>query len=211
MPCAIIGNMKGQKGDPGRDADPVVGIQSITQTGTNGKHHYYRITLTDNTYFDFTVTDGEDGIVDVTTDTPSQILTKIKNVDGSGSGLDSDLLDGYDSSYFAKAEDVEIIAEVENQSPGHSKFRLYKWGPVVSFHITGWDAMAFTGVRDEYVRISSVNIPDGFKPPKTVFIDDVFEDQHIVVGDDGFTHVLISSNVPSGSTFNGQVSWITLE
>lgn len=33
--------------------------------------------------------------------TPAQILTAIKTVDGSGSGLDADLLDGHDTAYFA--------------------------------------------------------------------------------------------------------------
>lgn len=35
--------------------------------------------------------------------TASDVLTKIKTVDGSGSGLDADLLDGYDSAYFQAA------------------------------------------------------------------------------------------------------------
>lgn len=35
--------------------------------------------------------------------TASDVLTKIKTVDGTGSGLDADLLDGNDSSYFATA------------------------------------------------------------------------------------------------------------
>lgn len=34
--------------------------------------------------------------------TPSDVLSKLLNVDGSGSGLDSDLLDGYDSTAFAR-------------------------------------------------------------------------------------------------------------
>jgi hypothetical protein len=36
----------------------------------------------------------------------SDVLTKIKNVDGSGSGLDADLLDGHDTSYFATASSL---------------------------------------------------------------------------------------------------------
>ena len=32
--------------------------------------------------------------------TPSDILTKIKTVDGTGSGLDADLLDGYQAAHF---------------------------------------------------------------------------------------------------------------
>ena len=42
---------------------------------------------------------GEDG----TAITAAQILTKLKTVDGSGSGIDADKLDGHDISYFATA------------------------------------------------------------------------------------------------------------
>jgi hypothetical protein len=38
--------------------------------------------------------------------TASDVLTKIKTVDGSGSGLDADLLDGQNSSYFATASSL---------------------------------------------------------------------------------------------------------
>lgn len=40
--------------------------------------------------------------------TPSQLLTKIKTVDGSGSGLDADTLDGKDSSYFSPLNEINI-------------------------------------------------------------------------------------------------------
>lgn len=38
-------------------------------------------------------------------ETPSDILIKLMTVDGSGSGLDADLLDGYDALYFQPAGD----------------------------------------------------------------------------------------------------------
>jgi len=54
----------------------------------------------------------------------SDILAKILNVDGSGSGLDADLLDGHDSTYFApqsdtytKAETDQKIADLVNSAP----------------------------------------------------------------------------------------------
>ncbi|MHC1623612.1 MAG: right-handed parallel beta-helix repeat-containing protein [Candidatus Methanospirareceae archaeon] len=37
---------------------------------------------------------------------PSDLLEKLKTVDGSGSGLDADNLDGQDSTYYAKASDL---------------------------------------------------------------------------------------------------------
>ena len=39
-------------------------------------------------------------------DTAAQVLTKVKTVDGSGSGLDADLLDGQHGSYYAPASHV---------------------------------------------------------------------------------------------------------
>jgi hypothetical protein len=36
--------------------------------------------------------------------TAADVLAKLLTVDGAGSGLDADLLDGHDSSYFARAE-----------------------------------------------------------------------------------------------------------
>lgn len=37
---------------------------------------------------------------------PNDILTKLKTVDGSGSGLDSDLLDGQDGTYYRNASNI---------------------------------------------------------------------------------------------------------
>lgn len=55
----------------------------------------------DSTDFVF-VTDYED----------SDVLTKVKNVDGTGSGLDADLLDGSDSTAFAAASHVHSGADI---------------------------------------------------------------------------------------------------
>jgi len=44
--------------------------------------------------------------LDTASYTASDVLTKIKTVDGSGSGLDADTLDGNDSAYFGTAADV---------------------------------------------------------------------------------------------------------
>lgn len=49
------------------------------------------------------------GKVDTTSYTANDVLTKIKTVDGSGSGLDADLLDGLDSSDFVKIATSQTI------------------------------------------------------------------------------------------------------
>lgn len=54
--------------------------------------------------------DALDGKADDADVTASAILTKIKTVDGAGSGLDADLLDGQSSAYYATAASVTAEA-----------------------------------------------------------------------------------------------------
>jgi hypothetical protein len=42
------------------------------------------------------------------------VLEKLKTVDGSGSGLDADLLDGKDSTAFATADHKHEMSDIEN-------------------------------------------------------------------------------------------------
>ena len=44
-----------------------------------------------------------------TDQTASVLLTKLKTVDGSGSGLDADLLDGEEGTYYAKQSDIDNL------------------------------------------------------------------------------------------------------
>ncbi|WP_304340475.1 hypothetical protein [Metaclostridioides mangenotii] len=44
----------------------------------------------------------------------NDILNKIKTVDGTGSGLDADLLDGKDSTAFATAEHTHEMKDINN-------------------------------------------------------------------------------------------------
>lgn len=63
----------------------------------------------------------------------STILNKLKNVDGSGSGLDADTLDGHDSSYFATAthsHTINNLSDVTISSPSSGQVLTYdgsKW------------------------------------------------------------------------------------
>lgn len=65
--------------------------------------------------------------LDSATYTANDVLTKIKTVDGSGSGLDADLLDGLNSDAFVQVTSLDIIAgNVEGAIPtldanGHIK------------------------------------------------------------------------------------------
>lgn len=96
----------GPQGPAGADgADGQDGANGITpHIGTNG--HWY-IGETDTGVSaqgpaGADGADGEDGAAG-TEITAAQILSKLIGVDGSGSGLDADKLDGYDSSAFATA------------------------------------------------------------------------------------------------------------
>ena len=62
--------------------------------------------------------------------TASDILTKIKTVDGSGSGLDADTLDGNDSSAFA-------LKNTSNIYSGEQKFQNLTYCPTVQDNATG--------------------------------------------------------------------------
>jgi hypothetical protein len=62
-----------------------------------------------------------DGSEDVTITTQAltnqQVLDLVKEVDGTGSGLDADLLDGNDSTYFASKEYVDNVAQGLKAAP----------------------------------------------------------------------------------------------
>ena len=54
--------LKGEQGIQGVQGEAGVGIESIELTETSGREKTYTITFTDETTFDFIVTDGEQGI-----------------------------------------------------------------------------------------------------------------------------------------------------
>ena len=181
MPCLPIGIIKGKDGADGADGTDGVGIQSISLASTNGLYKTYRINLTNNTHYDFIIKDGEDGIVDLTTDTPSQILAKIKNVDGPGSGLDADLLDGHDSSYFAKKEDIENVSKHKL----HSTMHLMKRNGIVAFDVIGWGGGVTMGFPNEWCTIfeAYTHVPVEFFPAEPlvggfIYFDGLF-DSHL--------------------------------
>lgn len=70
------------------------------------------LTFATTTYVD----NGLAGKLDSTSYTASDVLTKIKTVDGAGSGLDADLLDGLDASDFVRMTTDQTIAGVKTFS-----------------------------------------------------------------------------------------------
>ena len=64
VPAGPIGptGLQGPQGDKG---DAGVGIEKIEKTSTEGLIDTYQITFTDGAFFDFTVTNGKDAVVDL--------------------------------------------------------------------------------------------------------------------------------------------------
>lgn len=190
MPCTAIGIIKGVKGDTGAKGnkgdkgDP--GDQGIQ--GPPGQ-------------------DGKDG----TTDTPTMVLNKIKNVDGSGSGLDADVLDGYDSSYFAKAEDLNTVVTHEL----NSKFMLAKRAGTVQLTIQDWDGEGWLNGRDGWQTIFT--IPDGFHPAYLnsnvthIYCPNLFGFHLRVRVNIGLNAIQVFGDHSDNSHFFGTVTWITDE
>lgn len=56
-----LGIPRGNTGSKGDDGDDGNGIDSVTLLSTSGRVKTYRMTFTDGTHFDFSVTDGQDG------------------------------------------------------------------------------------------------------------------------------------------------------
>lgn len=181
MPCAIIGNIKGVKGDTGEKGDK-------GDKGDRGEQGIQGPA-------------GQNGI-DGTTDTPTQVLSKIKNVDGSNSGLDADLLDGHDSSYFAKADDLPSLIAVEEPYM-HSLFKISKSGNIVVLTVEPWTVNK-PDVGD-YVS-TNLTVPAGYAPSFTVYIANVLpNDVRLRVKTDGSVEFWRTDG--AGKQFCGTGSW----
>ena len=129
---------KGDKGDKGEQGEQgIQGIQGVKgdtgATGADGQDgkSAYQIALDNGfvgTQADWVASlkgakgdkgdkgdKGESGAVI----TASEILTKLKTVDGQNSGLDADMLDGHDTTYFATASQLAGKADANHT---HSQY-----------------------------------------------------------------------------------------
>ena len=102
--------------------------------------------------------DGQDGADgnDGSPDTPQQVLDKLKQVDGTGSALDADTLDGQSSAAFASAEDIFVLDVVRaNATPGNVALtRVYE---SEGFTIDGTCVEANDGTRFGWFTVSHPN------------------------------------------------------
>ena len=86
--------------------------------------------------------------------TASEILTAIKTVDGSGTGLDADLLDGVHASSFLRSDANDTMTgnllvnarlDVGDGTDGNTEIRIYKSNNNVSDHIQFYNATTRVG------------------------------------------------------------------
>lgn len=88
----------------------------------------------------------------------------------------------------------------------HSKFKLYRFGKVVTLHILNWTP---AGQRDQYATLS-LTIPEGYRPPQTIYLDDVVSNgMHIVIFSDGSMQQYVPGNV--SANFFGHATWIVYD
>ena len=89
-------------------------------------------------------------------DTPGQILAKLSTVDGSGSGLDASLLDGFDSTHFlattGKAADANLLDGIN--SSGFARLSASSSGAI------GFPSIAAHDCIDYDVGLGGVNAGD---------------------------------------------------
>lgn len=83
---------KGTKGDTG------TGIRTIELINTVGKDKNYRITFTDNSTFDYTITDGEDAVCDTELDIESKNAVQNKVITSTINTINTTMEEKYDKN-----------------------------------------------------------------------------------------------------------------
>ena len=109
--------------------------------------------------------------------TASEILTLIKTVDGSGSGLDADTLDGVSSGSFLRSDAADTMSanltvnarlDVGNGSGNDTEIRIYKADNNVADHIqfyNGTTRVGEIGVEDtSWLRINQETATNIYTP-----------------------------------------------
>lgn len=103
-------------------------------------------------------------------DSPQQVREKLVQVDGSGSGVDADTLDGQGASGFASAT-VENWTNVtycpaDPSTPGSNWQTYAPWNASVGYYKDPWGVVHLRGTIDGGVDwLSPFVLPDGYQPP----------------------------------------------
>lgn len=103
-----------------------------------------------------------------TNTTASAILTALKTVDGAGSGLDADLLDGQHSDYFARsgfggegewAQIVNNALDIKNENGNYinGRFKIFNSTDMPNLN---WFILEQTVLNDSYVNLKALDVID---------------------------------------------------
>ena len=95
--------------------------------------------------------DGADG-ASGSPDTPQQVLDKLKQVDGSGSGLDADTVDGVNSAALEEVSSVHV--EFNDSQPGDNSFQSTELFSANGVSVTGECAQNLNGGGNTFGRIN---------------------------------------------------------
>lgn len=168
-------------------------IVNVSKISTVDLVDTYRILFSDESFTDYTIVNGEPGVQGPKGDTGAQgpqgeqgpkgdkgdtgdsgqaetaesILDKLKTVDGSGSGLDADLLDGLNSTDFLKTINADNI-QIETYSNG---IRIKK--DDVYVYSACWGNVTLTTTGSNGIASTTVTFPFTFDNIGGVITDTV--------------------------------------
>lgn len=111
--------------------------------------------------------------------TASDVLAKIKTVDGSGSGLDADTIDGYHESSFSQRNDFSFTTNTLVENWAKSNSATQRAGNI--FSVSGWawandatlkltDSISITKMRYSALSIRNGNLNAAWNQQAVMFI-----------------------------------------
>jgi hypothetical protein len=212
----------------GLDADLLDGNDSTyfavasdlsTHTGDVAKH----LTSDQNTWLDaITVSDAEVNQLSGVTSpiqtqinnrllsssyTAADILTKLKTVDGEGSGLDADLFNGIPYTSFALLESATFTGDVNIQSIGNAKLQLDSADGLLKYVRFSTNGYVRWDIASDDVHETGSNVGSNFVIKRyadsTSYLDTPFQIDR-ATGDTTVTNLIVSGDF----TVNGTTSTI---
>lgn len=124
-------------------------------------------------------------------ETASSILTKLLTVDGAGSGLDADLLDGQSSAAFATAAQGTLAASASQ--PGHTHAAADVAAPGSTTQIVYNNAGVLTGATGALIEANQLRLP-------SVTLSAAAADGVVLGGQKIAEQMLVSYRAPTGPT-----------
>jgi len=178
---------------------------SITATVADDSHDHTNATTSADGFMSASDKTKLDGVeTNATADqTASEILTAIKTVDGDGSGLDADLLDGNQASAFAASGHNHTLDSLSNVTiTSNSSGEILKWNGTAWVNNTLAEAGALTG--NQTITLSGDVSGSGTTSISVTVADD--SHNHVISNVDGLQTSLNSKLNLSGGTMTGTLT-----